>query len=77
MNRPLVKTYHRHPNTTITDTRRIIRASTTLGISIEESRKNIEMLVAAKNKLNADLKDKRAATAVSQPLFEAVITGAH
>lgn len=68
MNRPLVKAYHRHPNTTITDTRRIIRASTTLGISIEESRKNIEMLVAAKNKLNADLKDKRAATATDTAL---------
>ena len=35
------------------------------------------MLVAAKNKLNADLKDKRAATAVSCPLFQAAITEAY
>ena len=43
-----------------------MRASTSLGMSVEESQLNLKLLRNAKMKLNADLKDKRAATAVSK-----------
>ena len=42
-----------------------MRASTSLGMSVEESQRNLQLLKDAKKALNADLKDKRAASAVS------------
>ena len=44
---------------------KIMRASTSLGMSVEESQRNLQLLKDAKKALNADLKDKRAASAVS------------
>ena len=42
-----------------------MRASSALGMSVEESHRNLQLLRDAKKALNADLKDKRAASAVS------------
>lgn len=65
--RPYVRVYQRHPATELTEVQKIMRASTNLGVSIEDSQRHIQMLKQAKERLNADLKDKRAATAVRDP----------
>ena len=62
--RPYVRVYHRHPSTELTEVQKIMRASTSLGMSVEESQRNLQLLKEAKERLNADLKDKRAASAV-------------
>ena len=49
-----------------------MRASSALGMSVEESHRNLQLLRDAKKALNADLKDKRAASAVS--LFSSIIS---
>jgi len=66
--RPYVRVYHRHPSTELTEVQKIMRASTSLGMSVEESQRNLQLLKEAKERLNADLKDKRAASACDQAL---------
>lgn len=66
--RPYVRVYQRHPATELTEVQKIMRASTNLGVSIEDSQRHIQMLKQAKERLNADLKDKRAATATDTAL---------
>jgi len=66
--RPYVRVYQRHPCTELTEVQKIMRASTSLGMSVEESQLNLKLLRNAKMKLNADLKDKRAATATDTAL---------
>jgi len=66
--RPYVRVYQRHPATELTEVQKIMRASTNLGMSIEDSQRNIQLLKQAKERLNADLKDKRAATATDTAL---------
>jgi len=66
--RPYVRVYQRHPATELTEVQKIMRASTSLGMSVEESQRNLYLLKEAKEKLNADLKDKRAASATDTAL---------
>ena len=69
MTRPYVRVFQRHPATELPEMQKVMRASTTLGMSVEESMKNLQLLKQAKERLNADLKDKRAATSVSKFIF--------
>lgn len=66
--RPFVKVYQRHPSTELSEVQKIMRASTSLHMSVEESQRNLKLLKSAKEALNADLKDKRAATATDTAL---------
>jgi len=67
--RPVVRVFHRHPSTDLTEVQKIMRASTSLGMSVEESQRNLQLLKDAKKALNADLKDKRAASATDTALI--------
>jgi len=67
--RPVVRVFHRHPSTDLTEVQKIMRASSALGMSVEESHRNLQLLRDAKKALNADLKDKRAASATDTALI--------
>jgi len=66
--RPYVRVFQRHPATELSEMQKVMRASTTLGMSVEESMRNLQLLKQAKERLNADLKDKRAATSTDTAL---------
>ena len=42
--RPFVKVYQRHPSTELSEVQKIMRASTSLHMSVEESQRNLKLL---------------------------------
>lgn len=61
---PLVQVYQRHPGSDLTEAKQLIKAAYGLDQSIANTKRNIGLLKLARERLEDDVRDKKAAAVI-------------